>query len=242
MRLVGHYFTHSEEELRDIGVSERTLIQHFKTKLGPFRRDPFENTGLGPLWQLNPGRNDGLTLVLLRVVPRAIFEYLRLAPKPPDRLDREIRVSEPSNWELLLFGHHKLWTPNLRRNACKEPQPIALLAEGTFDTSLTFEQRVCYEIGATLALIAGGEWKRARRNKLLEFVPWSRVRQTLQAEGRGELARLLQAFFQSRKYVEEVHELVRKVAEQNWGFEPTWVFDERYASSEEIRLSKPQGE
>ena len=115
-------------------------------------------------------------------------------------------------------------------------QPIPLLADGTLEPRAHENDRLAYETAATLALIAGGEWKRGP----LQYVAWSRVRRTLQDEGRGALAELFDDFFRGRQYADKLPRLLEKVGESDWGFEHEWVHQdgERYAATVRVEVRK----
>ena len=86
------------------------------------------------------------------------------------------------------------------------------------------DERVAYEIGAMLALVAGGVWKRhavahgEKNRKQLAYVGWNTVKQQLHDDGRGELAGLFDAFFRDGNYKEKLSKLLEKIKEQDWGF------------------------
>ena len=91
-----------------------------------------------------------------------------------------MRFCETSKrWELTFVGHNKEiewrdFVPN-----------SVLVADGTLEARLRVNACVYYEAAATLALIAGGYWKRhvkqhgIRRSKMLDYVSWAEVKQQL---------------------------------------------------------------
>jgi hypothetical protein len=91
------------------------------------------------------------------------------------------------------------------------------------------DERVAYETGAMLALVAGGVWKRhavehgENNRKQLAYVGWNTVKQQLYDDGRGELAELFDAFFRDGRYKEKLDELLEKIGERDWGFAGEWV-------------------
>jgi hypothetical protein len=107
-------------------------------------------------------------------------------------------------------------------------RPIALVADGTFEPQMRYEDRQAYETAAMLALVAGGVWKRhavANCNdpgKQLSYVGWHAVRQQLHDDGRGALAELLDAFFKDGRYEEKFNKLLKKVHKRDWGFTSNW--------------------
>ena len=107
-------------------------------------------------------------------------------------------------------------------------RPVALIADGTFEPHMSFEDRQAYETGAMLALVAGGVWKRHAavngeiRNRQLGYVGWHEVRQQLHDDGRGPLAELFDAFFKDGRYEEKLKKLLKKIRKRDWGFTSDW--------------------
>ena len=102
-----------------------------------------------------------------------------------------MRFCETSKrWELTFVGH----TKDIERRDFV-PNSV-LVADGTLEADLRVNACVYYEIAATLALIAGGYWKRhvsqygTRRIKMLDYVSWAEVKQQLCDAGRPGLADL----------------------------------------------------
>jgi hypothetical protein len=115
--------------------------------------------------------------------------------------------------------------PDLPRDCFR---PVALIADGTFEPHMSFEDRQAYETGAMLALVAGGVWKRHAavngeiRNRQLDYVGWHEVRQQLHDDGRGPLAELFDAFFKDGRYEEKLKKLLKKIYKRDWGFTSDW--------------------
>jgi len=215
MHLVGHYLSHTQRELSDIGVSERLVLRYVNGQHPQRRRrlDPQELRGLTQLLKLNAGRDDGLTRVLLHVLPREALSEGKLWS---DECEYFCGLSEPSNWALERKHppnqHAAEWVAKFA-NPDAEPRsftPIALLADGTFEPGMREPDRLAYEIAAMLVLAAGGVWKHTTVTPL-KYVAWSRVRQTLQDEGRGGLAELFDNYFRRRQYAEGLPKLLKKV-------------------------------
>jgi hypothetical protein len=114
-------------------------------------------------------------------------------------------------WELTFVGHNKEiewrdFVPN-----------SVLVADGTLEARLRVNACVYYEAAATLALIAGGYWKRhvsqhgIRRSKMLDYVSWAEARQQLCDDGRPGLADLFDEFFKSEQSVLRLLPIAGKV-------------------------------
>jgi hypothetical protein len=179
---------------------------------------------VGELLAHNPGRHDGLTLLLLHTLGR---EAQVVAEE--NEWSLALRLSEPSRW--MLLQRDERWTPVFvgadDADVTGSP-PTALLSDGTFAPG-TAQARVCYEIGAMLALVAGGEWKRhalAHGNafgKLLAPVSWHAVRQALMDDGRAVLAQLFEQFFTDGDYEAALPGLLVALEAQAWGFSSAWA-------------------
>jgi len=135
-------------------------------------------------------------------------------------------------WELTFVGYNK---DTERRDFV--PNSV-LVADGTLEARLRVNACVYYEAAATLALIAGGYWKRhvsehgIRRSKMLEYVSWAEVRQQLCDDGRPLLADLFHEFFKSRRYKKEIRPLLDAIAENSWGFDADWEQPEQPSGSD----------
>ena len=87
----------------------------------------------------------------------------------------------------------------------EESEPnCALVTDGTFQPKLSARASAYHEIAATLALVAGGYWKRhviAKGNdweEALDYVSWAEVKQQLCDDDRQELALLFDDYFAGR--------------------------------------------
>ena len=127
-----------------------------------------------------------------------------------------------NRWQLTFVGPKKVI--EMRDSV---PNSV-LIADGTLEASLRVNACVYYEAAATLALIAGGYWKRhvhqrgSQRSKMLDYISWAEVKQQLNDDGRACLADLFDRFFKSRRYRERLPELLDAIAENSWGFETDW--------------------
>ena len=135
-------------------------------------------------------------------------------------------------WKLTFVGHNKEiewrdFVPN-----------SVLVADGTLEARLRVNACVYYEAAATLALIAGGYWKRhvsqhgIRRSKMLDYVSWAEARQQLCDDGRPGLADLFDEFFKSRRYKREIGPLLYAIAQNSWGFDADWDQPEQPSASD----------
>ena len=119
-------------------------------------------------------------------------------------------------WELTFVGYNK---ETERRDFV--PNSV-LVADGTLEARLRLNACVYFEAAATLALIAGGYWKRhvnqhgLRRSKMLDYVSWAEVKQQLCDDGRPGLADLFDEFFKSRRYRTDLTKLLATIAENSW--------------------------
>lgn len=188
---------------------------------------------------LNSEPNDGFSGYLLRTLPD-------LAKKAyaTDGCYEFNGLCEPNHWLLYCAyvqrepGYRGLykWLPTFAETDLdvnfpydEHHKPIALVADGTFMNYESPDERVAYEAGAMLALVAGGVWKRhavahgANSGKQLAYVGWNTVRQQLHDDGRGELAELFDAFFRDGRYKEKLDKLLEKIGERDWGFADEWV-------------------
>ena len=135
-------------------------------------------------------------------------------------------------WELTFVGHSK----EIERRDFV-PNSV-LVADGTLEAGLRVNACVYYEIAATLALIAGGYWKRhvsqygTRRIKMLDYVSWAEVKQQLCDAGRPGLADLFDEFFKSRRYKREIRLLLEAIAQNSWGFDADWHQPEQPSESD----------
>ena len=79
-----------------------------------------------------------------------------------------------------------------------------MVTDGTFQPGLSPRASAYHEIAATLALVAGGYWKRhvianiIQTKEALDYVSWGEVRQKLCDDDRQELALLFDVYFASR--------------------------------------------
>jgi hypothetical protein len=144
-----------------------------------------------------------------------------------------MRFCETSKrWELAFVGHNK----EIERRDFV-PNSV-LVADGTLEARLRVNACVYFETAATLALIAGGYWKRhvsehgVRRGKMLDYFSWAEVRQQLCDDGRPGLADLFDEFFKSRRYKMELRTLLDAIAKNSWGFDADWDRPEQPSESE----------
>lgn len=241
-RLFGHYLTHAPAALRNVGLHPELALRLAAEK---FPRNPqaeqrqtarLERSAIerwpqaraftvSELLAHNPQADDGFTLLLLHSLGR---EALTVA----DEQDQEglaLRLSEPSRWYVVREGER--WTPVFAgcedEDAQGPPPPPALFADGTLAPGLSAAARVGFEVGALLALVAGGVWKRHALahgdavGRLLAPVSWHAVRQTLLDEGRGVLAQIFDQFFEG-DYEAGLQELLAAVESNSWGFGRAW--------------------
>ena len=135
-------------------------------------------------------------------------------------------------WELTFVGYNK---ETERRDFV--PNSV-LVADGTLEAGLRVFACVYYEAAATLALIAGGYWKRHvrqhgnRRSKMLDYVSWAEVKQQLCDAGRPGLADLFDEFFKNRRYRMDLDTLLAAIAENSWGFDADWDQPEQPSESD----------
>ena len=144
-----------------------------------------------------------------------------------------MRFCETSKrWELAFVGHNK----EIERRDFV-PNSV-LVADGTLEARLRVNACVYFETAATLALIAGGYWKRhvsehgVRRGKMLDYFSWAEVRQQLCDDGRPLLADLFDEFFKSRRYKKEIRALLDAIAQNSWGFDADWDQPEQPSESD----------
>ena len=84
-----------------------------------------------------------------------------------------------NKWQLTFVGPKKVI--EMRDSV---PNSV-LIAYGTLEASLRVNACVYFEAAATLALIAGGYWKRhvhqrgSQRSKMLDYISWAEVKQQL---------------------------------------------------------------
>jgi hypothetical protein len=243
VQLLGHYMGHSQEELSKIGVSSRLLLQYVNERYPRLEEQKplwtafvLNKDPLCALLKRNGEKNDGFSGYQLRTLPalfKRMFQHLGTLFLSG--------ASEPNHWWVTPYQPQE-GPARLTRGwaACRGAQdtycdrfgyqmrPTALIADGTFWLHPEPEERLAYEIGAALALVAGGVWKRhataddKNYSKPLPYIGWHEVKQQLIGDGRGELADLFDAFFSSGKYRENIDELVDKINERDWGFADKW--------------------
>lgn len=94
--------------------------------------------------------------------------------------------SEPSSWVVIGKKGERKLSFTIFNALFEESEPnCALVTDGTFQPKLSPRASAYHEIAATLALVAGGYWKRhvlAKGNnweEALEYVSWAEVKQQL---------------------------------------------------------------
>ena len=112
---------------------------------------------------------------------------------------------EPSSWQVAgKKGERKLFAACLNDKFDESEPNCALVTDGTFQPGLSPRASAYHEIAATLALVAGGYWKRhvlaniIQTKEALDYVSWGEVRQKLCDDDRQELALLFDVYFASR--------------------------------------------
>jgi hypothetical protein len=245
MHLIGHYLVHSEGELYKIGAHQHYVLQYINEQYprivdeNPLIEDFAKGKHpIGKLLVRNSEQNDGFSGYLLRTLPE-------LSAKEYDFEGSDIfgGVSEPNHWFLYLDKFQGVpgdrdykWMPTYHETDLDREyehdyyeKPIALIADGTFMYHEQPDERVAYETGAMLALVAGGVWKRhaiahgENSRKQLAYVGWNTVYQQLRNDGRAELAELFNVFFRDGNYKEKLDKLLEKIGERDWGFADEWV-------------------
>ena len=249
---------HSHEELNGVGVSGSLLLKFVRqehpidpdaSKLVCPESGHKDDVKLVELLAKHQTKNDGFTLELLKTLGyEVVREWAKCTHSKkfsanPDSEVRPINICEPSawsmrfcetskQWELRFVGHNK---ETERRNLV--PNSV-LVADGTLEARLRVNACVYYEAAATLALIAGGYWKRhvdqhgIRRSKMLNYVSWAEVKQQLCDDGRPGLADLFDEFFKSCRYRTDLLTLLNAIAENSWGFDADWDQPEQPSESD----------
>jgi hypothetical protein len=239
--LYGHLLTHAPDSLRNVGLHAGLLLRRVEEKhphdpqaeqrqtarIEQRSRDAWPGLyfAVGELLAHNPGRHDGLTLLLLRTLGR---EALLVAEEQDqDQVCLALRLSEPSRW--MLLREDGRWKPVfVGADAYAGTPPCALLSDGTFAPGPT-QARVSYEVGAMLALVASGEWKRHATahadnpGKLLAPVSWHAARQALMDDGRAVLAQRFDQFFAADDYAAALQALLVELDAQTWNFSSAWT-------------------
>jgi len=92
-------------------------------------------------------------------------------------------LSDPNRWFIIqrrnsngILEWQSCFARPVKSSSCFEP--IALIADGTFDTRMNHKNRTSFEIAAMVAMILGGVWKRhavtldENEGGRLQYVPW----------------------------------------------------------------------